>query len=582
MGGIIGRLLHEFAVTIIVAVLVSGMVSLTLTPLLCSRWLHRDQGRHGRMYQMFEHAFDAWRDAYDRSLRWVLDHQRFTLLLFFGSIVLTVVLFRSASYGLLPNDDTGQLIGSTEGAQDISFDAMAQKQQQAANLIRQSPDVDATMAFIGSGSSSGLNQGRILVRLKPPSERPSADTVLQHLRPKLASIPGFKVFLQNIPVIRIGGQSTKAQYQYTLQDADLEELYQWAPKLADKLSTMDGFLDVNTDQQLRLPKVIVHIDRAHAAALGVTPDEIENALYSAYGARQVSSIYTPSNQYAVIMELLPQFQMDPQALSLLYVQGTGSTLVPLSAVASFERSVGPLSVSHLGQLPSVTVSFNLKPGLALGDAVKSVNRAQEELKMPDTLLGSFQGAAQAFQSSLGNMGLLLTAAILVIYIVLGILYESFVHPITILSGLPSAGMGAVATLMLFGLDVNLYAFVGIIMLIGIVKKNAIMMIDFALEAQRHQNMAPHEAIYQACIIRFRPIMMTTMAALFGTLPIALGIGAGGDSRRPLGLCVVGGLLVSQMLTLYLTPVIYLYLDRLGRRLSRRRGEPPADAPVVAA
>jgi len=580
MGGIVGRLLHEFSVTIGVAILASGFVSISLTPMLCSRFLKSHHGeRHGHVYNAIEWMFRTWLNVYDKTLTLALNWSFVTFAVSIALLVGTVYLFMQVPKGFLPSEDQGRFNVSTEAIQGISFDDMVRHQTEVAQIIAKDPNVSGYTSNIGQGpggSGGAINTGRVGVDLKPRSERSmSVDQVITSLRPKLAQVPGVRVFMVNQPPINLGGtQGARSLYQFTLQDTDTSELYEWAPKFESIMRGLPGVIDVSSDLQVKNPQVQIQIDRDKLGALGLTANQVETALYNAYGTRQVTQIYAPNNQYQVVVQVAPQFQRDPSALGLLYVRSSNGPLIPLDTVARARTDTGPSAVSHTGQLPSVTLSFNLDQGVALGDAVNAIQTAASA-NLPSTIATRFQGTAQAFQDSLQGLGLILIMAIIVIYIVLGVLYESFTHPLTILSGLPSAGLGALLTLMIFRTELSLYAFVGVIMLVGLVKKNGIMMVDFAVEAQREHARTPREAIHEACLVRFRPIMMTTMAALVGTLPIALGLGAGAESRRPLGLAVVGGLLVSQFLTLYITPVYYVYIEGARQRLMSRRAKAPA-------
>jgi HAE1 family hydrophobic/amphiphilic exporter-1 len=572
MGGVLGRLFREFSVTICVAILISGVVSVTLTPMLCSRFLKHgaraavtDAGHEQTgTTSWFERGFEWMLNGYDQTLQIVLRHRPATMVAFAVVLVLTAALFILVPKGFIPDQDTDQIAVITEAAQGTSYDALVSYQSQVAEIIRANPNVEGLVSTVGGSAANtlgGPNLGQIVVHLKPRGERKQlANDVIADLRPQLARLPGMEVYLQNPPTVRIGGQVSKSLYQYSMQSPDREQLYAASIALKKALASVPGIEDLTSDLEVQSPQVNVQIDRDKAAALGVTANQIESAFYDAYGPRWVSTIYAPVNEYKVLLELAPRFQQDPTALSLLYFKGNSGPVVPLDTLATTRQTIGPQTVSHKGQLPSVTISFGLQPGASLGQVLTRVSQVADAT-LPQGVSGQFQGAAQAFESSLGNLAALLVVAILVVYIVLGILYESYIHPLTILSGLPSAGFGALVTLILFRMDLNIYAFVGMIMLIGIVEKNAIMQIDFALESERAGKSA-RDAIYEGCLIRFRPIMMTTMAALLGAVPIALGFGAGGEARQPLGLVVVGGLLFSQLVTLYLTPVVYTYMAQL--------------------
>ena len=577
MSGLIGRLFHEFAVTLSAAILVSGVVSLTLTPMLCGQFLKGEEPnrKQGLVTRLSERGFNTMHGFYERTLKWVLDHEYLMLVVTFAVIVATIWLYFVVPKGFFPQQDTGQMMGTTEAAQDISFEAMKEKQDVVVKTVMADPAVQAVGSFFGGGTGSAVNTARMFISLKPKGwgkndRRDDAGTVIARLRGKLSKIPGAQLFLTANQDIRVGGRSSKAQFQYALSDQNIDELNTWAPKLVNKLREYPQIKDPTSDQQFRGLQETVVIDRDTAARLGIQPQAVDSTLYSAFGQRQVSIIYTQQNQYHVILEVDPQYYLDPSSLDKIYVKSNSGTQVPLSTIAHYQLDNTPLSVNHQGQFPCVTISFNVAQGVSLGEATQIVEQAKRDLGMPSAIRGSFAGTARVFEVSLATEPLLLLTALIAVYIVLGMLYESLIHPITILSTLPSAGLGALLAMYITNNELDLVSMIGIILLIGIVKKNAIMMVDFALDAERNEGLAPEESIYQACLVRFRPIMMTTMAAMFGALPLAIGMGVGSELRKPLGIAIVGGLIVSQMLTLYTTPVIYLWLDQIRQRWSQKR------------
>ena len=580
MGGIVGRLFREFAVVLSVAIGVSLLISLTTTPMMCARFLRHETGRHNRLYRFSENVFNRLLRSYDFSLRWVLRHQFLILLVTFGTVCLNIYLFVQTPKGFFPQQDTGRFSGLIQGDQDLSFTAMSQKMRQFTDIVMNDPAVDTVTAFTGGGS--GGSTARMFGQLKPLSERKlSVDQVIARIRSKSAKIPGAALYLQAVQDLSVGGRFGGAQYQYTLQGDNLTDLVHWAPILQQRLSKISELRDVNSDQQLHGLQSSIVIDRDTAARLGVSVSDIDNTLGDAFGQRQVSNIYKGLNQYHVVMEVMPSAQQSPDALKSIYVPSKPGKLVPLSAFAHYEPSSTALSVNHQGVFPAITLSFNLAPGASLGPAVDHIEQARREIGVPSTVHATFQGTAQAFQDSLSNQPILILTALAAVYIVLGILYESYIHPITILSTIPSAGIGALLAIQFIKSDLNIIALIGIILLIGIVKKNAILMIDFAVQVEREEGLSPVEAIYKACLLRFRPILMTTMAALLGAMPLALGAGVGSELRRPLGITIVGGLILSQMLTLFTTPVVYIYMDRLQSWIQGRRASSHAPAPITA-